>query len=70
MRQSKDKEMIYCNIIIIKIIIFQWGSKAFDNLLIVPPGSGIVHQVNLEYLSRTVFADKVHDPQMLLIVTI
>ncbi|GMT35983.1 hypothetical protein PFISCL1PPCAC_27280 [Pristionchus fissidentatus] len=35
----------------------KWGSKAFDNLLIVPPGSGIVHQVNLEYLSRTVFAD-------------
>lgn len=36
----------------------KWGSKAFDNLLIVPPGSGIVHQVNLEYLSRTVFVDK------------
>ena len=36
----------------------QWGSKAFNNLLIVPPGSGIVHQVNLEYLSRTVFAEK------------
>ncbi|CAJ0914145.1 unnamed protein product, partial [Mesorhabditis belari] len=36
----------------------KWGSKAFDNLLIVPPGSGIVHQVNLEYLARTVFADK------------
>ncbi|CAD6193065.1 unnamed protein product [Caenorhabditis auriculariae] len=32
----------------------KWGSKAFDNLLIVPPGSGIVHQVNLEYLARTV----------------
>ncbi|CAI5456086.1 unnamed protein product [Caenorhabditis angaria] len=36
----------------------KWGSKSFDNLLIVPPGSGIVHQVNLEYLARTVFADK------------
>ncbi|KAF1747316.1 hypothetical protein GCK72_023778 [Caenorhabditis remanei] len=36
----------------------KWGSKAFDNLLIVPPGSGIVHQVNLEYLARTVFVGK------------
>lgn len=33
----------------------QWGAKAFNNMLIVPPGSGIVHQVNLEYLSRLVF---------------
>lgn len=33
----------------------KWGSKAFDNLLIVPPGSGIVHQVNLEYLAEVVF---------------
>ncbi|KJH47135.1 aconitate hydratase 1 [Dictyocaulus viviparus] len=36
----------------------KWGSKAFDNLLIVPPGCGIVHQVNLEYLSRTVFVSE------------
>ena len=33
----------------------KWGSKAFDNFKIVPPGSGIVHQVNLEYLARVVF---------------
>jgi aconitate hydratase len=33
----------------------KWGSKAFDNFSIVPPGSGIVHQVNLEYLARVVF---------------
>jgi len=33
----------------------KWGSKSFDNLQIVPPGSGIVHQVNLEYLARVVF---------------
>jgi aconitate hydratase len=33
----------------------KWGSKAFQNLTIVPPGSGIVHQVNLEYLARVVF---------------
>lgn len=33
----------------------QWGSKAFQNMRIIPPGSGIVHQVNLEYLARVVF---------------
>ena len=33
----------------------QWGAKALRNMLIVPPGSGIVHQVNLEYLARVVF---------------
>lgn len=33
----------------------QWGSKAFKNMRIIPPGSGIVHQVNLEYLARVVF---------------
>jgi aconitate hydratase len=32
----------------------KWGSTAFDNFKIVPPGSGIVHQVNLEYLARVV----------------
>lgn len=31
---------------------FQWGAKSFKNLRVIPPGSGIVHQVNLEYLSR------------------
>ncbi|KAF9621726.1 hypothetical protein IFM89_027580 [Coptis chinensis] len=33
----------------------KWGSQAFHNMLVVPPGSGIVHQVNLEYLGRVVF---------------
>lgn len=33
----------------------KWGSKSFDNFKIVPPGSGIVHQVNLEYLAHVVF---------------
>lgn len=33
----------------------KWGEKAFDNLRIVPPGNGIVHQVNLEWLSKVVF---------------
>ncbi|KAK0397359.1 hypothetical protein QR680_002097 [Steinernema hermaphroditum] len=36
----------------------KWGAKAFRNLFIVPPGSGIVHQVNLEYLARIVFSDE------------
>lgn len=39
------------------VLLFQWGAKAFQNMLIVPPGSGIVHQVNLEYLARVVFSD-------------
>ncbi|XP_043218856.1 cytoplasmic aconitate hydratase-like [Amphibalanus amphitrite] len=33
----------------------KWGSRAFANMRVVPPGSGIVHQVNLEYLARVVF---------------
>jgi aconitate hydratase len=33
----------------------KWGEKAFDNFRIVPPGNGIVHQVNLEWLARVVF---------------
>lgn len=33
----------------------KWGASAFQNMLVVPPGSGIVHQVNLEYLGRVVF---------------
>lgn len=33
----------------------RWGQDAFDDFKVVPPGTGIVHQVNLEYLSRVVF---------------
>ncbi|KAM3938357.1 cytoplasmic aconitate hydratase isoform 1-T2 [Leptodactylus fuscus] len=33
----------------------KWGSQAFQNMKIIPPGSGIIHQVNLEYLARVVF---------------
>nr|XP_037279507.1 cytoplasmic aconitate hydratase-like isoform X2 [Rhipicephalus microplus] len=33
----------------------KWGSQALENMRIVPPGSGIVHQVNLEFLGRVVF---------------
>ncbi|HEV2592208.1 MAG TPA: aconitate hydratase AcnA, partial [Gaiellaceae bacterium] len=32
----------------------RWGQRAFDNFQVVPPGTGICHQVNLEYLSRVV----------------
>ncbi|SFG21260.1 aconitate hydratase [Palleronia marisminoris] len=35
----------------------KWGQKAFQNFRVVPPGTGICHQVNLEYLSRTVWTD-------------
>jgi aconitate hydratase len=35
----------------------RWGQDAFDNFSVVPPDTGIVHQVNLEYLSRVVFVD-------------
>jgi aconitate hydratase len=34
----------------------RWGQQAFDNLKVVPPNTGIVHQVNLEYLARVVEA--------------
>jgi aconitate hydratase len=33
----------------------RWGSRAFDNFRVVPPGTGICHQVNLEYLARVVW---------------
>ncbi|MEM9354106.1 MAG: aconitate hydratase AcnA, partial [Planctomycetota bacterium] len=33
----------------------RWGQDAFDNFRVVPPGTGIVHQVNLEYLAKCVF---------------
>jgi aconitate hydratase len=36
----------------------RWGQKAFHNFKVVPPDTGIVHQVNLEYLARVVFADE------------
>jgi aconitate hydratase len=36
----------------------RWGQNAFDNCSVVPPQTGIVHQVNLEFLARVVFTDK------------
>lgn len=44
-----------------RFTFLKWGAKAFNNMLIIPPGSGIVHQVNLEYLARVVFVDKRSD---------
>jgi aconitate hydratase len=35
----------------------RWGQEAFDDFAVVPPDTGIVHQVNLEYLARVVFVD-------------
>src|SRR5438105_1050554 len=45
----------------------KWGMQAFDTFRVVPPGFGIVHQVNLEYLARGVHkgADKVYYPDTL-----
>ena len=39
----------------------RWGQQAFDNFRVVPPGTGICHQVNLEYLSRTVWTKSGED---------
>ena len=39
----------------------RWGSTAFDAFRVVPPGTGICHQVNLEYLSSTVFTAPMAD---------
>ena len=36
----------------------RWGAGAFDNFRVVPPGTGICHQVNLEYLAQTVWTKK------------
>ena len=36
----------------------RWGQKAFRNFLVVPPATGIVHQVNIEYLARVVMREK------------
>lgn len=38
----------------------RWGQKAFSNFQVVPPGTGICHQVNLEYLGKTVWSSE-HD---------
>jgi len=39
----------------------RWGAEAFENFRVVPPGTGICHQVNLEYLSQTVWTKDVEE---------
>lgn len=41
--------------------VLRWGQVAFDNLRVVPPARGIVHQVNLEYLASVVWLKKVNN---------
>ena len=43
----------------------KWGQQAFNNFRIVPPGTGICHQVNLEYLSKVVWSEKFEDEDYL-----
>ena len=42
----------------VRDIHLKWGQQAFDNFRIVPPGTGICHQVNLEYLSKVVWCEE------------
>ncbi|MGB8411392.1 MAG: aconitate hydratase AcnA [Candidatus Binatus sp.] len=41
-----------------RYLFLRWGQGAFDNFRVVPPDTGIVHQVNLEYLAPVVFSSK------------
>jgi len=41
-----------------RYLFLRWGQKAFQNFKVVPPDTGIVHQVNLEYLARVVFSEE------------
>ncbi len=43
----------------------KWGQQAFNNFRIVPPGTGICHQVNLEYLSKVVWSEKYKNDEYL-----
>ena len=40
-----------------RYVFLRWGSKAFNRFRVVPPGTGICHQVNLEYLSQTIWTE-------------
>jgi len=44
----------------------RWGQQAFQNFRVVPPATGIVHQVNLEFLAKVVLAQKVNGETVLL----
>src|SRR5262245_60526254 len=41
-----------------RYVFLKWGQKAFQNCRVVPPDVGIVHQVNLEYIAKTVFVEE------------
>jgi aconitate hydratase len=40
-----------------RYLFLRWGQQAFNNMKVVPPGTGICHQVNLEYLARVVWTE-------------
>ncbi|MDE1152919.1 MAG: aconitate hydratase AcnA [Micavibrio sp.] len=40
-----------------RYVFLRWGSKAFNRFRVVPPGTGICHQVNLEYLAQTIWTE-------------
>ena len=42
-----------------RYLFLKWGQKAFNNFRVVPPGTGIVHQVNLEYLADVVYTREI-----------
>ena len=46
-----------------RYLFLRWGQRAFDNFRVVPPATGIVHQVNLEFLARVVFATEGPTPR-------
>jgi aconitate hydratase len=47
-----------------RYVFLRWGQKAFRNFRVVPPETGIVHQVNLEYLARVVFTEESQPPRL------
>jgi aconitate hydratase len=44
-----------------RYVFLRWGQDAFQNFRVVPPDTGIVHQVNIEYLARVVFSEREGD---------
>ncbi len=48
-----------------RYVFLKWGQNAFNNFRVVPPGTGICHQVNLEYLAQTVWTDTDQTGQMI-----
>ena len=43
-----------------RYLFLRWGTESFENFRAVPPGTGIVHQVNLEYLARTIWSREIN----------